>query len=158
MKEEIWIARDLFGGVYLYDGKPVRNEETLCFEGGKRTKIIGRIWSFVVTSDITWENSPQRLFSFGCIENLTISNRSGTAQHLLNVLNEVKDTLWRTKNKDSREDMTPLLSWCMCMFVWNIKFKLETNRACKKEARKYLLDQFNKWWDDIVRFNPDKEE
>lgn len=153
MKQEIWIARDKWGGVYLYDGKPVRNKKSLCFVRGKRANIIGNIWNNVDVSDLTWENSPQRLFSLGCIENLTISNRAGTAQHLLN---EVKDTLWRTKYKDSWEDITPLLSWCMCLVVWNISFNFETNRACKKEARKYLLDQFNNWWKTIVRFKPDK--
>lgn len=146
MKHEIWIAREKGGGVYLYNGKPERDEEKGSFIKEGSATVVGAFWDDA--EDITWENSPQRLFSLGCIDKLTISNRSITSQRLLD---EVKDTLWRTKYKNWGEDVTPLMSWCMIWFVWKITFNFKTNRACKKEARKYLLDQFNKWWHEIVR-------
>ena len=148
MKQEIWIAREKGGGVYLYNGKPERDEEKGSFIKEGSVTVVGAFWDDVDAEDITWENSPQRLFSLGCIDQLTISNRSITSQR---ILDEVKDTLWRTKYKQSWEDVTPLLSWCMNWFVWKITFNFKTDRACKKEARKYLLDQFNKWWHEIVR-------
>lgn len=143
MKQEIWIARDKWDGVYLYDGKPERDEEKGSFIMDGSVRVVGAFWDNDVASDITWENSPQRLFSLGCIENLTISNMKFTAQY---VLKEVQHTLLRSKKKSRCEDITPLLSWCMCLFVWNISFNFKTNRASKVRARKYLLDQFNKWW------------
>lgn len=144
MKKEIWIARDKWGGVYLYDGKPQRDEEKGSFRRDESVHVVGVFWdSGDFKEDITWENSPQRLFSLGCIDKLTISNRSGMAQACLK---EVTHTLWRTKEKGSWEDITPLLSLCMFMVVWNISIKFKINRTNKKEARKYLLDEFEKWW------------
>lgn len=150
MKQEIWIAREKGGGVYLYNGKPERDEEKGSFIKEGFVTVVGAFWDDVDAEDITWENSPQRLFSLGCIDQLTISNRSVMGQLFLK---EVQHTLLRSKEKGWFEDITPLLSWCMCLVVWNIRFKLGTNRACKKEARKYLLDQFNNWWKTVVRFS-----
>lgn len=62
MKQEIWVARDKWGGVYLYDGKPEKDEDTGSFIRDNSVHVVGAFFDNFDSSDLTWENSPQRLY------------------------------------------------------------------------------------------------
>ncbi len=53
---KMWIARDLFGGLYLYPNKPIKRVEYNCWDGEDWYKINRDLFP-----EVTFENSPMEV-------------------------------------------------------------------------------------------------
>ena len=53
---KMWIARDLFGGLYLFANKPQKMDEYGCWEGEDWYKITRDLFP-----ELTFENSPMEV-------------------------------------------------------------------------------------------------
>lgn len=144
VKNDYWVARDKNGELFLYLGKPARNDYEF-YSGGALGDSICRLDEYGDGfSDVTWENSPCRLIAEIGIAETPISVRGGCVQSLLH---RIQDALWTFKKTEFDIDVTPLIAHCMFIFVFGIMQTWKSTARNKKEAKKYLLAEFDKWWE-----------